>query len=212
MIGSDPAAVEGVKLSRTVLAAGVALRRRRTARAIVGFLAVIVASALLSLAPAAALPADHRRGHPRRRPRPAQPARRRSIVARPRSATRCSRWSSATCRRASARASSTTCGCRCSTTSSGMPMSFFTRAQTGALTSRMNNDVLGAQRARHRHARLGRVERRHPRRQRRRHRLPRLALRRDRPACCSRCSSSRPSGSAAACRTSPASRWTSTRP
>ena len=28
-----------------------------------------------------------------------------------------------------------------------LPMSFFTRAQTGALTSRMNNDVLGAQRA-----------------------------------------------------------------
>ena len=28
-----------------------------------------------------------------------------------------------------------------------MPMSFFTRAQTGALTSRLNNDVLGAQRA-----------------------------------------------------------------
>ena len=28
-----------------------------------------------------------------------------------------------------------------------LPMSFFTRAQTGALTSRMNNDVMGAQRA-----------------------------------------------------------------
>ncbi len=28
-----------------------------------------------------------------------------------------------------------------------MPMSFFTRAQTGALTSRLNNDVMGAQRA-----------------------------------------------------------------
>src|SRR3546814_14679975 len=28
-----------------------------------------------------------------------------------------------------------------------MPMAFFTRAQTGALTSRLSNDVMGAQRA-----------------------------------------------------------------
>ena len=29
----------------------------------------------------------------------------------------------------------------------GMPISFFTRSDTGALTSRLSNDVLGAQRA-----------------------------------------------------------------
>ena len=28
-----------------------------------------------------------------------------------------------------------------------MPIAFFTRTQTGALVSRMNNDVIGAQRA-----------------------------------------------------------------
>jgi ATP-binding cassette, subfamily B, bacterial len=50
MIGSDPAAVEGVKVSRTVL-----VRVWRFAApyrgAIFGFLAVIVVSSLLSLAP-----------------------------------------------------------------------------------------------------------------------------------------------------------------
>ena len=41
-----------------------------------------------------------------------------------------------------------------------MPLAFFTRTQTGALVSRLNNDVIGAQRARHRDPRRGRVERR----------------------------------------------------
>ena len=42
---------------------------------------------------------------------------------------------------------------------SAMPIGFFTRTQTGALMSRMNNDVIGAQRAVTDHARLGRLER-----------------------------------------------------
>jgi ATP-binding cassette subfamily B protein len=49
--------------------------------------------------------------------------------------------------RASARASSTTCAPGCTTTCSGMPLQFFTRTQTGALVSRLNNDVMGAQQA-----------------------------------------------------------------
>jgi ABC-type multidrug transport system fused ATPase/permease subunit len=36
---------------------------------------------------------------------------------------------------------------RCTTTCSGMPLQFFTRTQTGALVSRLNNDVIGAQQA-----------------------------------------------------------------
>ena len=47
----------------------------------------------------------------------------------------------------SARASSTTCARRCSPTSSGCRIAFFTRTQTGALISRLNNDVIGAQQA-----------------------------------------------------------------
>ena len=47
----------------------------------------------------------------------------------------------------SARASSTTCGSRSSTTCSASRISFFTRTQTGALQSRLNNDVIGAQQA-----------------------------------------------------------------
>ena len=45
------------------------------------------------------------------------------------------------------RGSSTTCGSSCSTTCSACRIAFFTRTQTGALISRMNNDVIGAQRA-----------------------------------------------------------------
>ncbi len=91
-----------------------------------------------------------------------------------------------------------------------MPIAFFTRTQTGALVSRMNNDVIGAQRAVT--GTLGSV-------------VSnvivlattlvamlllewRLTLRR--PRCCSRSSCSRPSGSAGASRRSPASRSTST--
>ena len=52
---------------------------------------------------------------------------------------------------------------RCSTTCSGMPIAFFTRTQTGALISRMNNDVIGAQRAVTSTLGIGRVERRRAR-------------------------------------------------
>ena len=50
-------------------------------------------------------------------------------------------------RRRSAKGSSTTCGSRSSTTCKRMPLAFFTRTQTGALQSRLNNDVIGAQQA-----------------------------------------------------------------
>ena len=60
---------------------------------------------------------------------------------------RARRSSSGTGRRASARASSSTCASRCSTTCSACRSAFFTRTQTGALISRLNNDVIGAQRA-----------------------------------------------------------------
>ena len=50
-------------------------------------------------------------------------------------------------RPSSARASSTTCAPRCSATSSACRIAFFTRTQTGALVSRLNNDVIGAQQA-----------------------------------------------------------------
>ncbi len=40
-----------------------------------------------------------------------------------------------------------TCAPRCSTTCSGCRWPFFTRTQTGALVSRLNNDVIGAQQA-----------------------------------------------------------------
>ncbi len=45
-----------------------------------------------------------------------------------------------------------------------MPLAFFTRTQTGALISRLNNDVIGAQRALDRHVRHARGERRAGRR------------------------------------------------
>ena len=48
---------------------------------------------------------------------------------------------------ASARASSSTCARRCSRHVQRMPLAFFTRTQTGALVTRLNNDVLGAQQA-----------------------------------------------------------------
>ena len=63
-------------------------------------------------------------------------------------------WSTPSCScgragapRASARASSTTCARQVYTHISRMPIAFFTRTQTGALISRLNNDVLGAQSA-----------------------------------------------------------------
>ena len=61
-----------------------------------------------------------------------------------------------------------------------MPMAFFTRTQTGALTSRLNNDVIGRAAGPHRHARVGGVQRGHLAGQRHRHRAPRVAVHRDR--------------------------------
>ena len=85
-----------------------------------------------------------------------------------------------------------------------LPLSFFTRTQTGALVSRLNNDVIGAQRALHRHARHRRLERDHARHHAHRDGRARLATHDPRPCCCSRCSSCRRSGSAASSPTSPA--------
>ena len=44
-----------------------------------------------------------------------------------------------------------------------MPIAFFTRTQTGALISRLNNDVIGAQTRGHRHARQRGQQRRRAR-------------------------------------------------
>ena len=89
--------------------------------------------------------------------------------------------SSAGSRRASARASSTTCGSALFDHVQRMPIAFFTRTQTGALVSRMNNDVIGAQRAVT--GTLGSVvvERRHARHHARRHGRPRVAAHAARP-------------------------------
>ena len=82
-----------------------------------------------------------------------------------------------------------------------MPIAFFTRTQTGALVSRMNNDVIGAQRALT--GTLGSVvvERHHARRR------PLIAMARPRVAphaprrrARRRCSCCRPAGSAGGCR------------
>ena len=56
-----------------------------------------------------------------------------------------------------------------------LPISFFTRTQTGSLTSRMNNDVIGRATGRHDDARHGRVEHHHARRDARRHARARVA-------------------------------------
>ncbi len=144
MIGSDPAAVAGVKLSRTVL--------RRVWRfaapyrgAIFGFLAVIVASSLLSLAPPLlfreildqAIPnADRGLLH---------------VLAALVVVAAISDALLALVERylSSKVGEGIIYDLRVALFDhvQRLPMSFFTRAQTGALTSRMNNDVLGAQRA-----------------------------------------------------------------
>ena len=90
-----------------------------------------------------------------------------------------------------------------------MPIAFFTRTQTGALMSRMNNDVIGAQGA-VTHGGLGPQQRHHARDDA--HRDARGSSGGSpcsRSSCC-RSSSSRRSGSAAPCSGSRASRWGST--
>ena len=145
MIGSDPAEVAGAKLSRSVLRRVWRFAAVPYRRLLVGFLVIIVASSLISLAPPLlfreildrAIP-DHDRGllH---------------LLA-------------ALIVAAAVTDAALALGERYLSARIGegviydlrvalfdhvqrMPMSFFTRAQTGALTSRMSNDVLGAQRA-----------------------------------------------------------------
>jgi len=144
MLGSDPAAVAGMKLSRTVL--------RRVWRFatpyrtfLAGFLAVIVASSLLSLVP---------------------PLLFREILddAIPNADRGLLHVLAAFIVAAAVSDALLALGERYLSSRIGegiiydlrvslfdhvqrLPMSFFTRAQTGALTSRLNNDVLGAQRA-----------------------------------------------------------------
>jgi len=144
MIGSDPAAVAGMKLSRSVL--------RRVwhfatpyRRLIAGFLAVIVASSLLSLVPPLLF---------REILDDAIPTADRGLL----------HVLAAFIVAAAVADAILALGDRYLSSRVGegiiydlrvslfdhvqrLPMSFFTRAQTGALTSRLNNDVLGAQRA-----------------------------------------------------------------
>jgi ATP-binding cassette, subfamily B, bacterial len=144
MIGADPAAVAGAKLSGAVL--------RRVWRfaapyrtQLVGFLAIIVASSLVSLAPPLlfrriiddAIP-HHDRGllH--------------VLAALIVGAALADALLALGERYLSARiGEGVIYDLRVSLFDhvQRMPMSFFTRAQTGALTSRLNNDVMGAQRA-----------------------------------------------------------------
>jgi ATP-binding cassette subfamily B protein len=145
MIGADPSEIEGATLSRTVLKRVWRFAAAPYRKLLVGFLLIIVASSLISLVPPLlfreildrAIP-DHNRGllH---------------LLA-------------ALIVGAALADAALALGERYLSARIGegviydlrvalfdhvqrMPMSFFTRAQTGALTSRMNNDVLGAQRA-----------------------------------------------------------------
>ncbi|MEO5745696.1 MAG: ABC transporter transmembrane domain-containing protein, partial [Terracoccus sp.] len=144
MLGADPAAVEGARLSRSVLA-----RVWRFAHPyrplIAGFVAIIVASALVSLAP---------------------PLLFREILdqAIPHHDRRLLHLMAALIVGSALADAGLALGERYLSSQIGegviydlrvslfdrvqrMPISFFTRAQTGALTSRLNNDVMGAQRA-----------------------------------------------------------------
>ncbi len=144
MLGADPAAVEGARLSRSVLA-----RVWRFAHPyrplIAGFVAIIVASALISLAP---------------------PLLFREILdqAIPHHDRRLLHLMAALIVGSALADAGLALGERYLSSQIGegviydlrvslfdrvqrMPISFFTRAQTGALTSRLNNDVMGAQRA-----------------------------------------------------------------
>ena len=144
MLGADPASVAGATLSRTVM------RRvwrfaKPYRRLIAGFLAIIVASALISLAP---------------------PLLFRAILddAIPDGDRRLLNLLGAFVVTAAIADAGMALGERYLSSRIGegviydlrvslfdhvqrMPMAFFTRAQTGALTSRLNNDVMGAQRA-----------------------------------------------------------------
>ncbi|MET0728819.1 MAG: ABC transporter ATP-binding protein [Acidimicrobiales bacterium] len=144
MIGADPSAVAGAKLSRTILR-----RVWRFARPyrplIAGFLAIIVASSLLSLVPPLLF---------REILDQAIPEGDRGLLHILAGLIVLSALGDALLalgeRYLSARiGEGVIYDLRVSLFDhvQRMPMSFFTRAQTGALTSRLNNDVMGAQRA-----------------------------------------------------------------
>jgi len=144
LIGSDPSAVAGRTMSRAVL--GRVWRFAAPYRAqIIGFLAVIVASSLLSLAPPLLFRAilDH-----------AIPEANRGLLhvlaAFVVAAALADALLALVERYLSSRiGEGIIYDLRVALFDhvQRLPMSFFTRAQTGSLTSRMNNDVLGAQRA-----------------------------------------------------------------
>jgi len=144
MLGADPAGIEGATLSRSILRRVWAFARPYRAL-IVGFVAIIIASALLSLVPPLLFRQilDH-----------AIPDRDRALV----------NVLAALIVGSALADAGLALGERYLSSRIGegviydlrvslfdrvqrMPMSFFTRTQTGALTNRLNNDVMGAQRA-----------------------------------------------------------------
>ena len=144
MIGSDPAAVAGAKLSRAVLKR-VWLFAKPYRRLLAGYLVIIVASSLISLAPPLlfreildhAIPDDNR-------------ALLNVLAVLIVSAALADAALALGDRYLSARiGEGVIYDLRVSLFDhvQRMPISFFTRAQTGALTSRLNTDVMGAQRA-----------------------------------------------------------------
>ena len=144
MIGSDPAAVAGMKLSRTVLR-----RVWRFAKPyrgpIFGFLAVIVASSLLSLVPPLLFRdiLDHAIPDADRGLLNVLAALVVTAALVDALLALVDRWLSARI------GEGLIYDLRMPLFDhvQRMPMAFFTRTQTGALVSRMNNDVIGAQRA-----------------------------------------------------------------
>ena len=144
MLGADPAGVVGAKLSRTILRRVWAFARPYR-RLIAGFVAIIIASALLSLVPPLLFRQilDH-----------AIPDGNRGLV----------NLLAALIVGSAIGDAGLALGERYLSSRIGegviydlrvslfdrvqrMPMAFFTRTQTGALTNRLNNDVMGAQRA-----------------------------------------------------------------
>ena len=161
MLGADRSQLGDAKFDRQVVRR--VLRFARPYRAmLLGFLGRHRRRRPAPARPAAAVPPDHRRGHPaghhRGRPRAAPPAGRRGRRA-PRSAARAWRSSSGGCRRASARASSSTCGSPLFDHVQRMPHRLLhphpDRRAHQPDEQRRHRRPAGA----HRHARLGRVER-----------------------------------------------------
>ena len=195
LVQNDAESVKGQKLKR-----GLVRRVFDYARPykwmLVGFVVVIVAEALLGLAPALLFKRDHRRRH-RQQGQHAPHAARPSPSSPPRSAARCWACSSATGRRRSAKASSTTSASQLFDHVQRLPDLVLhpdpDRRARQPPQQRRDRRAAGLHRARsapscrtssrcHRHAR--------------RHGRARLAPDDPRDRCCCPCSSSRPSGSA----------------